>query len=191
MFAAKNCVWPHLQWHHLTDNATEMKSIQLHDSIMMASPWDSISYVYITLNLYFPFHFFISASVPPFHPLHLYFCLRIFIFFFVPPFLPLYLYFCVCTSSSTSVLSQLEQTMKNKLKNYISCVGEGDKECSRRWRRIYSAMVGSGRLFWGSSSRRVSSLTTVEAALHLVQIWSPFILFFISKSNIVNVLHLF
>ena len=30
-------VWPHLQWHHLA-YATEIKSIQLHDSIMMASP---------------------------------------------------------------------------------------------------------------------------------------------------------
>ena len=42
-----SCVWPHVQWHHLA-YATEMKLIQLHDSIVMALPWDYI--VYITLD---------------------------------------------------------------------------------------------------------------------------------------------
>ena len=35
-----SCFWPHLQWHHLA-YATEIKSIQLHDS-----PWDSTSCSY-------------------------------------------------------------------------------------------------------------------------------------------------
>ena len=30
--------------------ATEIKSIQLHDSIVMALPWDCISYIYIYKN---------------------------------------------------------------------------------------------------------------------------------------------
>ena len=32
-----SCVRPHLQWHHMA-YATEIKSIQLHDSIVMALP---------------------------------------------------------------------------------------------------------------------------------------------------------
>ena len=51
MVAALCCVWPQFQWYHLA-YATEMKSIQLHDSIVMASPWDSISYIYIFIHIY-------------------------------------------------------------------------------------------------------------------------------------------
>ena len=37
-------------WHIYS---IEIKSIRLHDSIVMASPWDSISYIYILLRHYF------------------------------------------------------------------------------------------------------------------------------------------
>ena len=37
MIAALRCVWPQFQWYQLA-YATEIKSIQLHDSIVMASP---------------------------------------------------------------------------------------------------------------------------------------------------------
>ena len=47
MVAALHCVWPEFQWYQLA-YATEMKSIQLHDSIVMALPWDSMQLHYIT-----------------------------------------------------------------------------------------------------------------------------------------------
>ena len=50
--AAKSCVQRLFQRHYLAF-ATEIKSIQLYDSITMASPWDNI--VYITLHTDF-FH---------------------------------------------------------------------------------------------------------------------------------------
>ena len=56
--AALRCVRPHFQWSHLS-YATEIKSIRLHDSIVMASPLDSISYStlhYITLH-YITLHY--------------------------------------------------------------------------------------------------------------------------------------
>ena len=61
MAAALRCVWPQFQWYQLA-YATEIKSIQLHDSIVMASPWDSIIYITLHKQILFFFNLIIIFS---------------------------------------------------------------------------------------------------------------------------------